>query len=61
MTWLLVDRIAVLVGLALTMTGTLRGFMKTRKKIAEIHVLVNSHLSALMDQVSTLIEKIPKG
>jgi 1-aminocyclopropane-1-carboxylate deaminase/D-cysteine desulfhydrase-like pyridoxal-dependent ACC family enzyme len=43
-----------LVGTGLTLAGVIIGYAQTRRKVAEIHVLVNSQLHEVLDRVTQL-------
>jgi hypothetical protein len=44
----------VLAGVVLTFGGSVLGYLGTRRKIAEVHVLVNSQLAAVVERVAQL-------
>lgn len=48
MSWL------VFAGIVLTFLSSVVGFWQTRRKIREVHVLVNSQLHAVLDRVTQL-------
>lgn len=48
MSWL------VLAGILVTFVTSVVGFLSTRRKVAEVHVLVNSQLHDVLDRVSQL-------
>ena len=45
----------------LTFGGVVLGYWQTRRKVAEIHVLVNSQLHAVIDRVSQLTEALERA
>jgi hypothetical protein len=44
----------VLAGIVLTFATSLVGFISTRRKVAEVHVLVNSQLHTVLERVAQL-------
>jgi uncharacterized protein YoxC len=44
-----------LTGVILAFVSIVIGFMQTRKKVAEVHVLVNSRLTSVMSRVNQLV------
>jgi hypothetical protein len=44
----------VLAGIVITFVTSVVGFMSTRRKVAEVHVLVNSQLHDVLDRVAQL-------
>jgi hypothetical protein len=44
----------VLAGVVVTFVTSVIGFLSTRRKVAEVHVLVNSQLHDVLDRVSQL-------
>lgn len=47
-----------LTGVILTFLAAVFGYLQTRRKIAEVHVLVNSQLHDVIDRVSQLTKTL---
>lgn len=53
----LINQYLILAGIVVTFITAVLGYMRTRHKLADIHVLVNSQLTNVIQKLSTSIER----
>lgn len=51
----------VLAGVVITFATSVVGFVSTRRKVSEVHVLVNSQLHAVLERVTQLTAELERA